>query len=147
MIRGLDVFFTNGKYPINRGFTFKAYLPNKSDKEHYCIIINQKVIKNKNIYYFYMTSQKNTLQIMKYDKKALISINKNDYSPLTKQTYIQCDKSHLHTIEYKTFIAGFASGSFQKVDNVDKHIIEKILKAINDSKTYLYEEKTALVSY
>jgi hypothetical protein len=145
MIRGLSNLITSGRFPIKRGFTFKALLPDGSSKQHYCIIINKKVTKNTTVYYFYMTSQKEkVIRIMRYDKGALVSINNRDYSILTKETFIQCDKRHLRTIEYDTLIEGLSSGLFQKVDDVSNSIIDKILSAINSSKTYSEEDKKEL---
>ena len=94
-----------------------------------------------------MTSQKEkVIKIMRYDKNALVSINNGDYSILTKDTFIQCDKSHLRTIEYDTLIEGLSSGLFQKVDDVSDSITDKILSSINSSRTYSEEDKKELIS-
>ncbi len=142
MIKGLIDLIKTGKYPIKQGFTFMAKLPEGSDRNHYCIIINKKVTKHTTIFYFFMTSQGEKVKLrMRNDKKAFVSLNSTDYKPLTKPTFIQCDKGHIFSLDYSTLINGLESGNYTKEENVDSSIITKILSAVNLSKTYTFEEK------
>ena len=147
MIKEIINLIKSGKIKISRGFTFFAQLPDGSDTPHICIVFNKKVIKKTTVIYFYMTSQKEkVLKISKYDLKSVVFLNSNDYKSLKKETFIQCDRKHLCHIEYEQFIRLLESDNFKKVDDVDNKIIAKIKNAINNSKTYSYEDKKELTS-
>lgn len=129
---------------IKRGFVFKGPFPNGSDKNHYCIALNE-ISDDSDLIYFYMTSQKvKVKRIYRNDIDALVEINQNDYDPLHKDTFIQCGERHLCKLKLDDLAELFSKGQIDIKETISDAIIQKIEDAIINGKTYSEHQRKEL---
>lgn len=124
---------------------FKGLYPTK-ERFHRCIILNKVLENNEEILYFYMTSKiEKTEIIMKYDKKALVILEKEEWSiGINRKTAVQCDYAHLYKIPVNEFLNKLENKNIEIIGKLPDNIIKKIKKAIVCGKTFSPEERTLL---
>ena len=144
MIRGLINLITSGRFPIKRGFTFKAFLPDGSSKQHYCIIINKKVTKNTTVYYFYMTSQKEKVirEIDKLDKLSEKEVKDNlkKYGAEKVLSIIKKDEEYFE--EYESYYEIKELKKYLKIYNVKVEFSPSLSRGLSYYNSTVFEIKT-----
>ena len=138
----------SGKITLKRGFAFKGKLPPGSEKDHICIILTKEAGENDLISYAYITSQENKAKKrMKYDPKALVTIYRSEYSEIRRTSFIQCGKFYVKKISFRELKQNFLNGNFDfNVSNLADDLIDRVLTAIKESRTFSTSEIKELLS-
>jgi hypothetical protein len=78
--------------PFEKWTAYKGPFPEDSSMPHIIIIVHKT---KDDIYYFYVTSKVSKAErISKDDRLSLVKLLKDDWSKLTKESCIQCNKGH-----------------------------------------------------
>ncbi len=147
-LSNIDELLANGTIQLSCGFAFEGIHSSDSGIEHICVIINDKVKKGGYIHFVHITSQRERVYSrLKYDIGAIVEINKKDYNELTKRSYVQCGKRFIHHIKFAEFTQKLKDGEFNyQIQNPPKKVMEKIINAIVDGKTFSTQDLKELLS-
>ena len=125
---------------IARGFAFRAYLPQGSEAEHICILLNSKIDETtEDIYAVFITSQTEKAKIrLKLDPAALVMIDKQDsYSEINRACCIQCASAFLIRLSFDEFCMCVKSNKYDcHIGNPPGALIDRIVGAITDSVSF-----------
>ena len=128
------------KIPLHKWVVYRAQLPFNSQVEHRIIIVYKT---EETIDYFYVTSKEEKVkERYLHDPKGFILIKQKEWSEtLTRDSYIQCGKGHLKQIRVLDFQKMYEEDLAVFIGTLPKEIENRILEAINQSKTYTIAEK------
>ena len=127
---------------ISKWRAYKGVFPTDVAVCHRIIIIpNSDPLR-----YFYVTSQvENCKRINRYDLASIAELEVCEWDCLTSKSCIQCDKSHLCEITEQELRERYGNGKLKVLGEVPEVVKQKILAAIEASKTYSDREKLILM--
>ncbi len=128
------------KIPLRKWVAYFANLPPDSPVGHRIIIIYKT---EDVIHYFYVTSKEEKVkERYAFDPKGFIVIKQTEWKEtLKKESYIQCGRQHLKQIKILDFQKMYEKALAEFIGTVPKNIENKIVEAIEKSKTYTPAEK------
>ena len=125
---------------IEKWKAFKGKYPPSSDKEHRIII----VYKYENtVRYFYVTSQiEKAKKQNKYDIGSLVTgINNINWSDLTEESCIQCNKKHICETTEIEIKNAYENGEISVLGEIPESVRREIINAVCASKSFTDIEK------
>ena len=87
----------------------------------------------------------NCKRVNRYDLASIAELEVCEWDCLTSKSCIQCDKSHLCEITEQELRERYGNGKLKVLGEVPKVVKQKILVAIEASKTYSDREKLILM--